>query len=174
MRTRIRRFLFCVMLMSLMAVVFTLTLVNSSVHAQESPDETVTEITDDQVNGIAKKLYCPVCENITLDTCPTAACEDWRYEIRLQLEAGLNEQQIIEDFVRRFGDRVVGTPVDPFLHALSVFTPWVLIALCLVAAAQILAKKRDERPQTSTASANDEGKASDRYQDIFERDVTGS
>lgn len=174
MQTHHLRFLFRFVWVSLIVIVLGLALANGNVYAQETPDETNTAITDDQVNGIAKKLYCPVCENITLDTCPTAACEDWRYEIRLQLEAGLNEQQIIEDFVRRFGDRVVGTPVDPFLHALSVFTPWVLIALCLVAAAQILAKKRDERPQTATATANDEGKTSDRYQDIFERDVTGS
>jgi len=91
--------------------------------AQDAP---VTTVTDDQVNAIANKLYCPVCENITLDTCGTAACADWRYEIRLQLESGMTEEQIVEDFVRRFGDRVVGTPMDPLLRALSLGTPlWV-------------------------------------------------
>lgn len=174
METHKLRLLFRFVWVSLIVFVLGLLLATDNVYAQDTPGDTVTTITDDQVNGIAKKLYCPVCENITLDTCPTAACEDWRYEIRLQLEAGLSEQQIVEDFVRRFGDRVVGTPIDPFLHALSVFTPWVLIALCLVAAAQILAKKRHENPSTGSTAANDEGTASDRYQDIFERDVAGS
>ena len=34
--------------------------------------------TDDDVNAVAKQLYCPVCENIPLDACGTAACEQWR------------------------------------------------------------------------------------------------
>lgn len=92
----------------------------------QSPQTTVT---DDQVNEIASKLYCPVCENITLDTCGTAACADWRYEIRLQLEAGLGAEEIKADFVRRFGDRVVGTPYDPVLRALSLVTPFLLIVV---------------------------------------------
>jgi len=32
------------------------------------------KVTDDAVNSVAKELYCPVCENIPLDVCPTQAC----------------------------------------------------------------------------------------------------
>ena len=105
-------------------LVLSLVLAYSAVLAQPR-----TTVTDNDVNAIAQDLYCPVCENITLDTCGTAACADWRYEIRLQLEAGLNEEQIKADFVRRFGDRVVGTPYDPVLRALSLVTPFALILL---------------------------------------------
>lgn len=89
-------------------------------------------VTADEVNAIAHELYCPVCENITLDTCGTAACADWRYEIQLQLEAGFTPEQIKADFVRRFGDRVVGTPQDPLLRALSLVTPFVLVIAGLI------------------------------------------
>ena len=44
---------------------------------------------DDQVNAIAKQLYCPVCENIPLDVCGTQACAQWRELIREKLAAGL-------------------------------------------------------------------------------------
>jgi cytochrome c-type biogenesis protein CcmH len=84
------------------------------------------DVTDDEVNAIAKKMYCPVCENIPLDVCPTQACVDWRAEIRQQLEGGSSEQQIIDGFVARYGERVVGTPQDPFLRALSLLTPWLI------------------------------------------------
>ena len=47
--------------------------------------------TDDDVNAVAKKLYCPVCPNTPLDVCETQACEDWRAQIRDQLAAGWNE-----------------------------------------------------------------------------------
>jgi cytochrome c-type biogenesis protein CcmH len=91
-------------------------------------------VTADDVNNVAKKLFCPVCENIPLDTCGTAACAQWRDEIRIQLESGRTEKQVIDDFVHRFGDRVIGTPQDPTLRALSLVTPWLLSALALLVA----------------------------------------
>ena len=42
------------------------------------------EITDDEVNAVAKDVYCPVCESTPLDVCPTAACADWRELIRVK------------------------------------------------------------------------------------------
>src|SRR4030066_212316 len=65
---------------------------------------------DDQVNAIAKQLYCPVCENIPLDVCPTTACAQWRELIRQKLADGWSEQQIKEYFVQQYGSRVIGTP----------------------------------------------------------------
>lgn len=97
----------------------------------QAQDNSTRTVTADEVNAIAHELYCPVCENITLDTCGTAACADWRYEIQLQLEAGFTPEQIKADFVRRFGDRVVGTPQDPVLRALSLVTPFVLVVVGL-------------------------------------------
>lgn len=66
--------------------------------------------TDDQINAIAKQLYCPVCENIPLDVCGTQACEQWRDLIRQKLVAGWSEEQIKQYFVDQYGDRVLATP----------------------------------------------------------------
>src|SRR5574341_1834721 len=44
--------------------------------------------TDDDVNRVAKKLYCPVCPNTPLDVCETQACKDWRAQIRDELAQG--------------------------------------------------------------------------------------
>ena len=44
--------------------------------------------TDDDVNKIAKQLYCPVCESTPLDVCPTEACRQWREVIRTMLADG--------------------------------------------------------------------------------------
>lgn len=99
-------------------------------------------VTDDDVNAIAKKMYCPVCENIPLDVCPTQACADWRGEIRQQLENGSTEQQIIDGFVARYGERVIGTPQDPFLRALSLVTPWLIGGLAALVVLTILVRWR--------------------------------
>lgn len=67
-------------------------------------------VSDDEVNQIAKQLYCPVCENISLDVCPTQACSQWRELIREKLAAGETEADIKEYFVLQYGDRVLATP----------------------------------------------------------------
>jgi len=66
--------------------------------------------TDDQVNAIAKQLYCPVCENIPLDVCPTQACAQWRALIHEKLVDGWNEEEIKNYFVAQYGDRVLAAP----------------------------------------------------------------
>lgn len=103
-----------------------------NVFAERYGPEAIIIVTADHVNDIANGMFCPVCENIPLDACGTAACDDWRDEIKLFLEQGMTEEEIRTDFVRRFGDRVVGVPQDPFLNALSVITPWVLVVIGLV------------------------------------------
>ena len=95
-------------------------------------------VSDDEVNAVAARLYCPVCENIPLDDCDTPACRQWREEIRHQLGEGLTQQAIIDDFVLRFGERVVGTPRDPTLRTIVLLTPWALgLAALLVATGRI-------------------------------------
>ena len=139
-----------------------------------SGDAQETTISDDEVNAIASKLFCPVCENIPLDTCGTAACEDWRYEIRIQLEAGKTEQEIIDDFVVRFGDRVVGTPQDPLLRALSLVTPWVLVAMALLVIAYVFVNWRRNQLQADYDRARIEEETSGHeYRDILEQDIAG-
>ncbi len=110
-------------------------------------------ISDDDVNAVARKLFCPVCENIPLDVCGTQACAQWRAEIRTQLEAGRDPQEVITDFVNRYGDRVVGTPQDPTLRALSLITPWVLSALIVGVAVALFVRWRNEQRRAGSAGS---------------------
>ena len=66
--------------------------------------------TDDEVNRIAKQLYCPVCENTPLDACPTEACRQWRDLIRTMLAEGKSEEEIKQYFVAQYGIRVLAEP----------------------------------------------------------------
>ena len=65
---------------------------------------------DDEVNAIARQLYCPVCENIPLDVCPTQACAQWRALIREKLAQGWSDEQIKQYFVEQYGARVLSEP----------------------------------------------------------------
>ena len=90
------------------------------VHAQEP---TPIGPTDDQINAIARGLYCPVCENIPLDVCPTQACAEWRALIGEKLGEGWSEGQIKDYFVAQYGDRVLATPPARGLNWLIYVIP---------------------------------------------------
>lgn len=99
--------------------------------AQAQTDEPppLTLPSDDEVNAIARNMYCPVCENVPLDVCPTLACQQWRDQIREKLSEGWNEEQIHDYFVVQYGDRVLAAPPRRGLNWLIYTMPWVLIAL---------------------------------------------
>ncbi len=97
----------------------------SGVHAQTGEDVIPT---DNEVNEIAKKLYCPVCPNTPLDVCETQACQDWRAQIKSQLAEGWTEDQIIDYFVAQYGERVLAEPERKGFSSLV----WLLPTLGLV------------------------------------------
>lgn len=82
---------------------------------------------DNDVNHIASQLYCPVCENVPLDVCPTQACAQWRDLIREKLAAGWTSDQIKQYFVTQYGDRVLATPPAHGLNWLVYVLPPVVI-----------------------------------------------
>lgn len=94
-----------------------------------TPIPGLAQISDDQVNAIAKQMYCPVCENTPLDVCPTQACIEWRELIREMLAQGKSEAEIKQYFVDRFGDRVLAAPPARGLNWLAYVIPPVIILL---------------------------------------------
>ena len=80
-------------------------------------------ISDDQVNAVARQLYCPVCENIPLDVCPTTACAQWRELIRQMLAQGKTVDDIKNYFVINYGTRVLATPPRTGLNWLIYILP---------------------------------------------------
>ena len=87
--------------------------------------------TQDDVNTVARRLFCPVCENTPLDVCPTEACQQWRDVIRTKLVEGQSEEEIMEYFANMYGDSVLAEP-PPRQVAAWLFP--VVIVLVAVAA----------------------------------------
>ncbi len=87
--------------------------------------------TDDDVNRIAKQLYCPVCESTPLDVCPTEACRQWRDLIRQMLTDGKSEADIKQYFVEHFGPRVLNEPPNQFVSYVVPVIAFLLGAVLL-------------------------------------------
>ena len=83
--------------------------------------------TDDDVNAVARQLYCPVCENTPLDVCPTQACAQWRDLIRSMLAEGKSEAEIKRYFVDNYGARVLNEPPREGLNWLVYIVPPLVI-----------------------------------------------
>jgi cytochrome c-type biogenesis protein CcmH len=94
--------------------------INSIALAQDHEPNTPS---DDEVNAIARKMYCPVCENTPLDVCPTQACNEWRELIRLKLSEDWSEQEIMDYFVDQYGYRVLAEPPTEGFNWLIYLVP---------------------------------------------------
>jgi cytochrome c-type biogenesis protein CcmH len=118
---------------------------------------------DDQVNAVAGQLYCPVCQNISLDVCPTQACVQWRDLIREKLAAGWTQQQIKDYFAQQYGDRVLAEPplqrsfnrLLPALIVVSILAGMGLVAFALRRTLRPRSQPPAENPQPTIAPEDD-------------------
>jgi cytochrome c-type biogenesis protein CcmH len=110
-------------------------------------------VTDDEVNEIAKDIYCPVCENTPLDVCATQACADWRGLIRTKLAEGQSPQEIFDYFARQYGDGVLANPPRRGVSLIILWVmPIVLVLLGALIFSRYLAKMRTVEPAAAAPS----------------------
>ena len=110
--------------------------------------------TDDDVNRVAKKLYCPVCPNTPLDVCETQACNDWRAQIRDELGQGWTEQQVIDYFVTQYGERVLAEPQRGGFTSLLWSFPVIAVLLGLWVTYEILKGWRTKKQAAAPVMEN--------------------
>jgi cytochrome c-type biogenesis protein CcmH len=123
---------------------------------------------DNEVNRIAKQLFCPVCENTPLDVCPTQACAQWRALIREKLAAGWTEDQIKQYFVDQYGARVLSEPPRTGLNWLVYLVPPILFVVGVVILVRtFMPSKESSRTEASPSPAEESpispNPASDEY-----------
>ena len=130
--------------------------------------QTKPQPSDDDVNAVAKELYCPVCENIPLDVCPTQACAQWRDLIREKLSEGWNKDQIKQYFQRQYGDRVLAEPPARGLNWLVYIIPPIAILAGLLILYSALRSWR-QTPSTATPPAGGSPQPASKVDDEYTR-----
>jgi cytochrome c-type biogenesis protein CcmH len=109
-----------------------------------------TPIPDDQVNAIAKDLYCPVCENIPLNVCPTKACAQWRELIREKLALGWSQKEIEVFFAEQYGEKVLAVPRAAGFNWVIYILPPVFVLLGIILVVRVLRRSKN-KPQPDEA-----------------------
>ena len=111
---------------AVVALLFCLALIVPTAQAQE-----VSTPTLDQVQTVARELYCPLCNGVRLDNCELQACVQMRQVISVRLAAGASKEQIKEEFVAQYGPVVLGEPPREGLNWLV----WLLPVVALIGGA---------------------------------------
>lgn len=133
----------------LFLLIITAVLVTASPAAAQNPTPVVS---DDEVNAVAQDLFCPVCENIPLDVCPTKACAQWRELIREKIALGWSEAEIKKFFAEQYGEQVLAVPSRKGLNwAVYIIPPLVLIGGILVTINIVKKSHRSADPAATKA-----------------------
>lgn len=103
----------------------------SALHAQENTPVSTppTNVTADQVNEIARELWCPLCSGVRLDACELKACEQMKEMIAIKLSEGEDLDSIRNYFVAQYGPQVLGEPPWEGFNWLAWVLPFVVLAV---------------------------------------------
>lgn len=81
--------------------------------------------TPNQVDAVAKELWCPLCNGVRLDNCDLQACVQMKQVIAQKLAAGESTEQIRTYFVQQYGDVVTGVPANQGFNLVAWYLPVV-------------------------------------------------
>lgn len=102
--------------------------------AAQTTSTPTTTVTIDQVNAVAREMWCPLCSGVRLDTCDLKACEQMRQEIALKLAAGESTESIKQYFLAQYGPQILGEPPRQGFNWIA----WILPFAALLVSGVIL------------------------------------
>ena len=73
----------------------------------------------------SRSLLCPVCQGETLYDSPSEYADDMRIILQEQIANGLNDDEIYEFWVTRYGEKIITNPIDR--HTELILIPFFLI-----------------------------------------------
>jgi cytochrome c-type biogenesis protein CcmH len=79
--------------------------------------------TPNQVNAVARDLWCPLCNGVRLDNCDLQACIQMKEVIAQKLTAGESKESIKAYFVQQYGDVVLGQPPREGFNLIAYIFP---------------------------------------------------
>ncbi len=137
-------------------LVFTGMIVSSQPVSAQGGDKYPPGVTADEVYEVASKIYCDVCQGVSVAYCPSTQCQAWREEIADLLGQGKTEDEIRQHFADRYGEKVTGVPVSTANRRLTYGIPIALvIGVGLAVSFQVYQwRRRETRAIQVARSAN--------------------
>lgn len=99
---------------------------------------------------MSEELRCLVCQNQTLADSDAPLAEDLRREIRLQMQEGKSNQEVMDYLVSRYGDFVRYRPPFNTTTALLWVGPFVLMLVGLLSLFVMLRRRQKSGTEASS------------------------
>ena len=68
----------------------------------------------------SKNLLCPVCQGETIFDSPSEYADDMRFVLKEQINNNLSDQGIYDDWVSRFGERIITNPQNKNIEIIII------------------------------------------------------
>src|SRR5215469_6843951 len=95
-----RSLLLCIAILALVGSIWSYILITAPPH----------ETLDQREHDVASQLKCLVCQGESVADSPALLSQQMREIIRQQLQSGKSEQEVIQYFESRYGDRILWSP----------------------------------------------------------------
>jgi len=102
----------------------------------------------DEVDVVARQLWCPLCNGVRLDACELKACDQMKDMIAVKLAAGEDSESIKAYFVQQYGPQVTGEPPRSGFNWLA----WALPALAAVVGGYFFWRSTQSMMKPATAT----------------------
>jgi cytochrome c-type biogenesis protein CcmH len=129
-------------------------------YAGEAMDMAEDPVLEKRMIVLAEKLRCLVCQNESLASSHAELAEDLRREVREQMQKGLNDQEIIDYLVSRYGDFVLYDPPMKKSTLVLWFGPFALLLIGAGVLVYQLRKRKSQVPEAEL-SAEDARRAAE-------------
>ncbi|TAN71634.1 MAG: cytochrome c-type biogenesis protein CcmH [Gallionella sp.] len=113
-------------------------------YAGEAKDMAEDPVLEKRMIGLAENLRCLVCQNESLASSHSELADDLRREVREQMQKGMNDQEIIDYLVSRYGDFVL---YDPPVKKSTLVLWYSPFALLLIGGGMLVYKLRRRKSQ---------------------------
>lgn len=113
-------------------------------------------VTPEQIKVVARDLVC-LCGTCNRESLATCTCTEFavpqREAIGAALEVGKTKDEIVADFVSRYGQMVLASPPPEGYKLLAWIAPIAALILGVVLVRTVLLRWRREHPQSQPVSA---------------------
>jgi cytochrome c-type biogenesis protein CcmH len=127
--------------------------------------------TPNDINEIARGLWCPLCNGVRLDNCELQACVQMKEVIGQKLAAGESQDQIRAYFVEQYGDVVLGAPSTQGFNQVAWILPILAAAVGLGWLVYFVRSVTRKRTVSAVAAATSQESAGEAAQDDYLRRV---
>jgi cytochrome c-type biogenesis protein CcmH len=156
----------------LTVMILAMAVTTTSVLAQEDPPSARTpqDVTADEVNSVARELWCPLCSGVRLDSCELKACDQMKDVIAIKLSEGEDSASIQQYFLDQYGPEVLGAPPLEGFNWLA----WILPFAVLIVGGVFLWMRTQRMIRPSTVAVEGQGQTSgekDKYERRLEEEL---